>query len=164
MYTLKDVNKAKEFAKQAHGDQMYGEASYVSHLDQVASLVKPYGYTTQIIAYLHDTIEDTDITENDIAAEFDDFVALCVSLITDPNDPGLNRKSRKEAVNAVLKGLPDTYNDAILVKVADRLANIRNGAKNDMYRKEHPDFFHAAYRPGLCDNFWMDILRILHEQ
>ena len=162
MYILKDVYKASRFAMRAHGTQMYGDFPYLFHLDQTARLVEPYGINAQIIAYLHDTIEDTDITENDIAAEFDDFIALSVSLITDPNDPGLDRKSRKEAVNAILKELPDTYNDAIIVKVADRLANISYGEKNDMYKKEHQDFFAAAYRPGLCDNLWMNIVRILH--
>lgn len=56
---------------------------------------------------------------------------------------------------------------ALIVKAADRLANLResargrSGSKLDMYRQEHPAFRAAAYRPGLCDGLWEEIERLL---
>ncbi len=58
---------------------------------------------------------------------------------------------------------------ALEVKAADRLANLRMSAgsgsdsKLDMYRREHTAFRQAAYRPGLCDELWQEMDRILDE-
>jgi hypothetical protein len=30
-----------------------------------------------------------------------------------------------------------------------------------MYRREHPEFRRAAYRPGLCDAYWQEMARLL---
>jgi (p)ppGpp synthase/HD superfamily hydrolase len=56
------INKAKEFAIKHHGEQKYGDRPYSFHLDQVVSYLVPYGETAQVIGYLHDVVEDTDVT------------------------------------------------------------------------------------------------------
>jgi hypothetical protein len=43
------------------------------------------------------------------------------------------------------------FNLAKIVKVCDRLANVRRGGKNDMYREEHKAFKEAVYIPDLCN-------------
>ena len=58
---------------------------------------------------------------------------------------------------------------ALIVKAADRLANIRQSAcscpgesKLEMYRREHGEFTQAAFRKGLCDPIWDEMATILH--
>ena len=68
--TLNTIHQANTFAIRAHGNQQYGDKPYVVHLDAVAELLTKYGETAQIIAYLHDVIEDTEITYTDVKNEF----------------------------------------------------------------------------------------------
>jgi (p)ppGpp synthase/HD superfamily hydrolase len=58
-------SKAREFAIKAHGEQKYGEFPYSVHLDEVATIAKPYGESAEIVAYLHDVIEDTSVTKKE---------------------------------------------------------------------------------------------------
>jgi len=85
--------KARNFALYAHANQMYGTSPYIVHLDAVASIARKYDKSAEIIAYLHDVIEDTDIEINEIVKEFGVFVANCVSILSD--EPGESRKERK---------------------------------------------------------------------
>src|SRR6187402_2332694 len=160
--------KARLFAVTAHGDQMYGDKPYASHLDAVAELVASYGEDAVVVAYLHDTAEDTDATIEEIAAAFGPQVAACVSLLTD--EPGRNRKERKAKTYAKLAGVSGPTELALLVKTADRLANVRACLEDrkqglwDMYRGEHAAFRSAVYRAGLCDTLWLELDSALSER
>lgn len=153
------VERAREFAIKAHGDQKYGDKPYVYHLDAVAEIVRQStGDDTGILvdaAYLHDTLEDTDVTFGDIAKEFNILTACAVSVCTDP--PGRNRRLRKKSANQQMSQCDSNMRGALIVKAADRLANVREGTKNDMYAQEHDEFRKAAYRPGLCDDIWNEL-------
>lgn len=157
----KKLNDIREFAINAHGNQLYNNNPYVYHLDKVANLVEPYGETAQIIAYLHDVVEDTDVDLDEIRFIFGSFISTCVDILT--NEPGKNRKSSKEATYKKVKFFTDDdeFNIALIVKAADRLANVREGQKNDMYRKEQDKFKEVYFKPGLCDRFWEEIETIL---
>lgn len=159
------IDKARAFAVHAHGRQMYGDKPYVFHLDQVAELLKPYGDDARVIGYLHDTVEDTAFTAEDLAQEFGQFIADCVSLVSDV--PGPDRKSRKAKTYARLAKVHGADQIALVVKAADRLANVRmcllenNHKLHRVYQQEQPVFFRAAYRPGLCDEFWQELRQLL---
>ena len=159
------VQQARDYAVQAHGAQMYGDKPYVFHLDQVVSLLKEYGEDAQVIGYLHDAVEDTAVTEADVAQVFGQFIADCVSLVSDV--PGPNRKSRKAKTYARLAKVRGEHELALVVKAADRLANVRmclqeqNNKLLNVYRQEQPVFFRAAYRPGLCESFWRELQQLL---
>ena len=159
------VQRAREFAIQAHGSQAYGERPYSFHLDAVASILEPHGITAQIIGYLHDTIEDTSVAPEQIEAEFGPFVAGCVSILTD--EPGPDRKARKVLTYAKMAAIAPEYALALTVKAADRLANIRacvadsNAAKLEKYRGEHAALRSAAFRPGDCDGLWEEMDALL---
>ena len=157
---------ARDFAIAAHGNQKYGKHPYVYHLDAVAKLVEPYDICLgPIVAYLHDVVEDTKVTIEDIKNNFDGNVAEHVLVLTD--EPGANRKERKVKTNAKLSFVPEDLGLVLIVKAADRLANLRESAKtnNDsklqMYRNEHGEFRAAAYRKGLCDELWEEMDDIL---
>ena len=167
-FTADDVLRARAFAVEAHGEQRYGDGPYVVHLDAVADLLEPYGTDAQIVGYLHDVVEDTAITAERIHDEFGERVVQCVQLVTD--EPGPNRQARKARTNAKLSKVSGELGLALIVKAADRLANLRmsargrSGSKLGMYRGEHAAFRAAALRPGLCDGLWKEMEQILSPQ
>tara|TARA_S200002703_G_C3789240_1_gene243513 strand:- start:1565 stop:2017 length:453 start_codon:yes stop_codon:yes gene_type:complete len=81
---LKMPQEAREFATQAHGEQMYGEQPYMTHVEDVAS-----GFTDphlQRIAYLHDVVEDTDTTIKDIHERFGSEIGSAIDALTRRED------------------------------------------------------------------------------
>ena len=156
---------ARRFAVKAHGNQTYGMLPYEVHLDAVASIAKPYGDIAEIVAFLHDVVEDTAITEADIAAEFGEFVADCVSILTD--EPGDTRAERKVATYQKMAKVEGQLCLALLVKAADRLANMRASVNSSdksyfaVYQSEYPVFKQSVYRANLCDDIWNELDTIM---
>jgi (p)ppGpp synthase/HD superfamily hydrolase len=159
------LDDARSFAITAHGSQRYGARPYVFHLDAVVELLSPYGVEAQIVGYLHDVVEDTAVTKDDVRDRFGDLVAQCVSLLTDA--PGANRAERKAGTYARLATVAGPGELALVVKAADRLANVRSCVVDqrcglwEVYRKEHAAFRRAAYREGLCDPLWEELDALL---
>lgn len=159
--------EARTFAINAHGSQQYGNHPYVVHLDAVAAIASAYGETAQTVAYLHDVVEDTAVTLKEVRSIFGELVAGCVALLTD--EAGVTRKERKAKTYAKLAGVSGPLQLALIVKVADRLANVQAciaDNKQDLlavYRAEHKVFRPAAYRPGLCDDIWQQLDKVLAE-
>lgn len=155
--------KARGFADRHHGEQMYGEEPYTAHLDAVATLCAPYGEEAVMLAYLHDVVEDTPVTVEALADAFGEDMARWVSLLSD--EPAPNRKARKEASHRKLAAIDGSGPDAIalIVKAADRLANMRQctADRNErllgMYLREYPAFRQATYRPQLADELWREL-------
>jgi len=162
------TESARSFAINAHGDQLYGINPYTVHLHDVVSRVAQANDTVlnpeylQNVAWLHDVLEDTSVTFNELQSAFGYWVAGSVSIITDPSFLP-SRKERKAHANRAFKLLdPEriTHRAALIVKTADRLANIRyskaveNKGKLKMYRKEHPEFEAATRREGLVPAYW----------
>jgi len=168
MLNESDVNNARELARQAHLGQLYGNEPYIVHLDEVAKIVYKYANVARVVAYLHDILEDTQITDKDIGRWFDEKVLRNVQLCTD--EPGGNRKTRKLRTNLKLSNAKLPKHDVgLIVKAADRLANVRRCVMNNpdllsMYAGEYPEFKKAAYRPGLCDEIWADLDGIFTER
>ncbi|CAB4191808.1 HD/PDEase domain containing protein [uncultured Caudovirales phage] len=160
------VTAAREFAIKAHGDQKYGKHPYVYHLDKVAEIVRPWGDELMIIAYLHDIMEDTNVMYHRLASQFGSMVANCVLLMTDVSRADRETKKRLANVDFSNAGW-DNY-PALIVKAADRLANVTesvstgNTAKLEMYRAEHAEFWAAAYRPMLCNQIWTALDSLLN--
>ncbi|MDH6169095.1 (p)ppGpp synthase/HD superfamily hydrolase [Variovorax boronicumulans] len=165
--TLSTPEAARNYAIAMHGDQKYGPHPYVHHLDAVVALLQPYGEKARVVGYLHDVVEDTDATVPDVQARFGDLVARCVSLLTDA--PGANRKERKARTYAAMALVTGDEELALVVKAADRLANVRacvaDGHRQlwDTYRGEHPTFRAAAFRAGQCDPLWAELDLLLSD-
>lgn len=155
------IDLARSFALKAHGIQRYGQHPYIYHLDQVVALLDAHGYAEdlQVVGYLHDTLEDTRTTQEGLERLFGPWVADCVELISDP--PGETRQLRKLKLHARLAQVTQgELLPALIVKVADRLANVaacQTTGWVDLghrYRAEQALFREAVYRPGLCDSLW----------
>ena len=155
------LNQARDFAIAAHGDQTYGEQPYVFHLDAVVAHLTDFGEPAQVVGYLHDVVEDTPTTSDDIEQVFGEFVSQCVAIVTD--EPGKNRKERKTKTYAKMSKVEGNLSLALVVKAADRLANLESCVKDenqgllDMYKKEHAVFEPAVFRENLCDDLWVKI-------
>jgi (p)ppGpp synthase/HD superfamily hydrolase len=153
--------EAREFAIGRHGDQKYGVHPYSFHLDQVARIASDYGDDAEVIAYLHDVVEDTETTIDEVESLFGSLVAECVHILTD--EAGENRKERKAKTYEKMSKVSDELELALVVKAADRLANLRACvADNNMrlfqvYNKEHEAFKKAVYRANLCEPLWEEI-------
>jgi (p)ppGpp synthase/HD superfamily hydrolase len=124
--TVARLHQAAAYADAHHGDQRRPTgAPYREHLlEALEVLVRGAGVTDPEIlcaAVLHDVVEDTDRTVDDVRADFGPRVAELVGWVTIPEPgPGQDRASVKEEY---LRGLPRAPRDARLVKLADRASN-----------------------------------------
>ena len=141
-YTEKDFKEARMVSIQAHGNQTYDEIfPYYKHTDDVVDVLKRFGFSGKYIVagHLHDIIEDTSLSYNKVKKHFGLDVAEMVYCVTD--ELGRNREEKKK------KTLPKTASNpsAIVLKLADRIANIEHGGKIDMYRDEYSEFRDALF-------------------
>ncbi len=161
------VAEARNFASLKHAGQEYAPGvPYTVHLDAVAKEVAPCGPQAQVVAYLHDVLEDTAVKRMDLRHRFGGDVEHKVGICTD--EPGENRRARKAKTNIKLAAVDPPWVDTLVVKVADRLCNIRAAALHrpgllDMYRREHAAFERAARRPGWADPWWAEMAALLAE-
>lgn len=122
---IADVLRAADFAAQAHRAQRDKGAAagpYINHLIEVARLLADSGAPTIVIiaGLLHDTIEDTDVTQHQIAAAFGIEVAALVVEVTD--DKSLPKTERKAL--QVAKA-PHKSPGGKMIKLADKTSNLR---------------------------------------
>jgi len=124
--TVARLHQAVTFAADHHGDQRRPTgAPYLEHLlEALEVLVRGAGVTDPEVlcaAVLHDVVEDTDRTVDDLSAIFGLRIAGLVDWVTIPEPgPGQDEASVKEDY---LRGLRHAPRDAILVKLADRASN-----------------------------------------
>jgi (p)ppGpp synthase/HD superfamily hydrolase len=122
------LDEAVAFATRWHGDQKRpaGEP-YVEHLlEATRVLVEAIGVTDVDVlraAVLHDVVEDTACTLDDVRVRFGPRVAEFVDWVTKP--PRAQGQSREEARAAYLERLRGAPDEAIVVKLADRLSNVQ---------------------------------------
>jgi (p)ppGpp synthase/HD superfamily hydrolase len=121
--------EAVAFAIRAHGDQCRkgGDIPYVAHLLGVASLVLEAGGDEDlaIAGLLHDTIEDTETTAQDLESVFGQRVAAIVEACTDANErPKPAWQERKERYLSHLRSC-ETPMEVLVVSRADKLHNAR---------------------------------------
>jgi (p)ppGpp synthase/HD superfamily hydrolase len=128
---LKMPQEARRFAEEQHEGQMYGEEPYMTHVDEVASQFDdPH---MQRIAYLHDTVEDTPTTLDDIHERFGEDVGHAVDALTRRKDP--NNQGGKEVYTDYIKRLAQ-HPEARQVKIADLKHNLSGRSKGNL-RQRH---------------------------
>lgn len=151
------IEEAKMVAFLTHKNQTYDIFPYEKHIKDVVKVLIDHGYSGDDIigGYLHDGIEDGDLTYNKILKAFGYNVAEIVLAVTDPSDVR-NRKEKKIIVYTKIKAYPK----ATPTKVADRIANVAHGIrmgnhdKTKMYYKEAPEFREALYIEGEHEQLW----------
>lgn len=120
--------KALEFSADKHRHQRRKGTSdipYINHPIQVASLIANVGQEKDtsllIAAILHDTVEDTKTTIDEVKAIFGEEVADLVSEVTD--DKNLKKQDRKRLQ---VEKAPYKSDKAKLIKIADKTCNVRD--------------------------------------
>ncbi|MGX6960788.1 MAG: HD domain-containing protein [Rickettsia endosymbiont of Pentastiridius leporinus] len=125
-----EVKKAIYYARKYHGSQMRQSGEpYYSHPLEVAYLVSEYLFRTDILvtAILHDTLEDTELTKEQISQEFGWKVANQVIDLTRIKENSI-KISAAESVEILYQ---EKKHDVLLIKLFDRLHNMQTiGAKS----------------------------------
>lgn len=161
------VETARSMATKAHATQRYGDLPYTVHLGDVVEVLRRFELADDVeliaAAWLHDAVEDTELTVPQVRAVLGERVASLVDAVTD--GPGANRRERKARPYTMIPKTPG----AIAVKLADRIANVESARRSRprllaMYRKEHSTFREKLYRPGQADVLWDHLDRIIHEE
>ncbi|MDA3836740.1 MAG: HD domain-containing protein [Nanoarchaeota archaeon] len=124
------IEEAIQFAEQKHRDQKrkFSGEPYITHPISVATIIRDNKNShriTELItaAFLHDTLEDTNITEQELKKYFGEFVlSLVKELTTDENEM---KKVGKTKYLADKMSNPNKMSSwALVIKLADRLDNV----------------------------------------
>lgn len=140
------TNKALEFAREKHKGQMRKNntpVEYITHPINVANLVKKYANNAENIddlvssAYLHDTLEDTNTTYEELICNFGNIISNLVKELTN-NDVLKKEIGKTKYLSMKMKSMSE---DALIIKLCDRLDNVSslydtNKAFIDKYLRE----------------------------
>lgn len=121
-----DQSAALRFARQAHSGQRrkQNDRPYIEHPMAVAELLTKQGFDGPIVvsAFLHDTVEKTEVPQSEIESRFGPGVAAVVAALSEDGAVE-GYAERKHALRAQALG---ASRDAVIVYAADRLANMRD--------------------------------------
>lgn len=128
MKTLDAVRQAEAFAEEAHEGQMRkgpSNAPYITHPLAVADILRIHGASAETImaGMLHDVVEDTEVTLEDISHRFGAGVATIVDAVTEPEHDTRPWKQRK---TDYIARIADAPYEAVLVSAADKVHNLRD--------------------------------------
>jgi guanosine-3',5'-bis(diphosphate) 3'-pyrophosphohydrolase len=126
MHPLRLVSEAAELAAHRHNGMARkgrGSEPYINHLAEVANLLATAtdGRDAELIAagWLHDAIEDTTTTKEELAEKFGERVSSLVVEVTD--DMNLPKSTRRQLQ---IVHSPGRSPSAKLIKIADKISNI----------------------------------------
>ena len=132
MNNLNKLIEAASFAAKKHTGQTRKGANaepYINHPLEVANLLANVGkiedYDVLIAAILHDTIEDTETTAEEITALFG--AAVCEYVLEVTDDKSLPKAERKQLQ---IEHAPRLSNGAKYIKLGDKISNIRDVTEN----------------------------------
>ncbi len=125
------IKKAIQFAARRHHGQMRLETEplpYVTHLFSTAFLVAEDGADDDVVsaALLHDTLEDTDTTREELVAAFGERVAALVEGVSEVKEADGKRIPWRERKVRYLERVASGPDDALLIAVADKIDNIES--------------------------------------
>ena len=140
-YNLAKIRSAYEFAREMHEGQFRESGEpYITHPLAVAGILVDLGMDTDAIcaALLHDVVEDTDATYDDVKKKFGADVANLVDGVTKLDKINLASKEEQQAEN-IRKIFLSMAKDirVIIIKLADRLHNMRTlGFRSGVKRRD----------------------------
>lgn len=129
MYTYK-IEQAIKAAGLLHQDQQRKgvvELPYMTHLVSTMLILRDYtdDEDTLIAALLHDTLEDTDYTYDELVEDFGETVATYVQTLTEPKYHKDQKLPWLEVKKGYAKQLKKGPREAVLIAAADKAHNFR---------------------------------------
>lgn len=130
------IEQATQFAIKAHkGQKRSSGEDYVNHTFAVAAIVHELGLDSDVViaALLHDTVEDTPVTLDEITAQFGKDVAQLVDGVTkmeviqefsDHKGGKSSQDAKAESLRKMMLAMVDDVR-VVLIKLCDRLHNMR---------------------------------------
>lgn len=165
------LDRAIVFAVRAHaGTERRGKGfPYIVHPMEAMEIVATMTSDQELLAAaaLHDTVEDTDVTVEQIRAEFGDRIASLVASESDTFEQGVSEEdswhARKQAAIDRLSSAP---HDAKIVALGDKLSNMRAIARD--YAMQGDKLWNLFHAKDPKDHEWhyrglADALRELHD-
>jgi (p)ppGpp synthase/HD superfamily hydrolase len=134
------VTKAREAATEYFKDiteKNKEKTPYIFHLERVANLVKESGGSDIEVAaaWLHDIVEDTPMTMDELVGQFGAEVAVIVDRLTDPADySGLTVEEKKQRQADRLIKESDSVRR---VKLADQISAVEIDSRNSLLTVDH---------------------------
>lgn len=130
------VRQAAAFAAQAHASidqrRKYTQEPYIVHPAEVAALVAHYGGVREEViaaAWLHDVVEDTPVTLQEVRSVFGDDVAQLVDELTDKTTREMGNRQVRKALECAR--LQRVSHEAKIIKLADLYSNTRSVLAHD---------------------------------
>jgi (p)ppGpp synthase/HD superfamily hydrolase len=124
---------ARTFAGRAHRGQVrkYTGEPYINHPVEVADIVRRHNGSPEMIAaaLLHDVVEDTDVTLDDIRREFGEAVANLVEDLTDVSRPDDGNRATRKAMDREHTARASAA--AMVIKAADLISNTSSIVEHD---------------------------------
>lgn len=124
---------ARTFASRAHRGQVrkYTGEPYINHPVEVADIVRRHNGSPEMIAaaLLHDVVEDTDVTLDDISSEFGESVANLVADLTDVSRPEDGNRATRKAMDR--EHTAQASAAAMVIKAADLISNTSSIVEHD---------------------------------
>ena len=152
MTELKKLD-AYAFAKQAHEGQkrVLGE-DYITHPLDVAEIAKKHGADEATIyaCLLHDVVEDTPITLEEITEIFGQEVAFLVEGVTKVENPEFTKQENQEKTLEKVSKYAKQDKRVLLIKLSDRIHNMMYCEHAELkktlkrYKKENPLYIHLG--------------------
>ena len=129
------VERAREFATYAHGVigqvRKYTGENYIAHPAGVVEILKTVPHTRAMLqaAWLHDTVEDTDTTIEDIKHYFGREVAQLVEMLTDVSRPDDGARAQRRAIDR--EHTANATPNGKTIKLADLIHNTDSIVEHD---------------------------------
>ena len=128
-YDLEKIERAYRLAEEMHGDQRrVSGVPYILHPTSVACIIVDLGMDTDsvVAALLHDVVEDTPVTLEEVEKMFGKDVANLVNGVTKISKIAYTSREERQAENVrkMLIAMSDDIR-VIIIKLADRLHNMR---------------------------------------
>lgn len=140
---------------------------YITHVAAVVAVLVEFGYGEEqnvlAAAWLHDVVEDTDVILEDLTT-FGPAVLTMVEAVT--NSPGSNRADRHALTYPRIR----VFQESIVVKLADRIANMRVSKEQGnvrlwkMYVDEYPYFRKMLQAPQHATRMWTCLDELYNSQ
>jgi GNAT superfamily N-acetyltransferase len=156
------VDDARRLAEQAHAGQTRkgSDRPYIHHPAEVAAGVAANGGADEVVAaaWLHDVVEDTERSLDDVRAATCDRVAALVAAVTEP-EKGVSWEERKRHSLARLAAADE---DVALLKGSDTLANAREIVRN---ANDGEDVWARFNRPRTKQLWWyLSVARLVRDR